>query len=136
VLKYVGVAYLAFLSFQTLIELRKVAGKFDLNGEAQVGGLAAYRLGLFTNLTNVKATVFAVAFIPQFVPRTFSLTTGILVLGFVHVGVSTAWYFSLVAGVDRAATVLARPQVRRWLTAVSALGLLLLAIILLFSSAR
>ena len=136
ILKFAGVAYLGLLSVQTLVELRHVAGTFDYDGQARRRPVAAFRLGLFTNLTNVKAAVFAVAFIPQFVPRTFSLTTGIVALAIVQAIVSTCWYFSLVASIDRASVLLARPQLRRWLTGFSAAGLAALALILLFTSPR
>ena len=68
ILKYAGVAFLIFLSIQTLLTLRHEYGKFDFNGNAKLGLGPAFRLGLLTNLTNVKAAVFAVAFIPQFLP--------------------------------------------------------------------
>jgi hypothetical protein len=135
-LKFTGVAYLSFLSIQTLFELRNDFGKFDHDGKASTNLLAAFRLGLFTNLTNVKAAVFAVAFIPLFVPKNFNLGVGIMVLVAVQSIVSTTWYFSLVAAIDKASVILARPQVRRWLTGFSAVGLLTLAIVLLFTSPR
>ncbi len=135
-LKFTGVAYLSFLSIQTLFELRNDFGKFDYNGKASTNSLAAFRLGLFTNLTNVKAAVFAVAFIPLFVPNNFNLGVGIMVLVAVQAIVSTTWYFSLVAAIDKASVILARPRVRRWLTGISAVGLLTLAIVLLFTAPR
>ncbi|MEI8268467.1 MAG: LysE family translocator [Acidimicrobiaceae bacterium] len=135
-LKFTGVAYLSFLSIQTLFELRNDFGKFDYNGKASTNSLAAFRLGLFTNLTNVKAAVFAVAFIPLFVPNNFNLGVGIMVLVAVQAIVSTTWYFSLVAAIDKASVILAEPRVRRWLTGISAVGLLTLAIVLLFTPPR
>jgi len=135
-LKFTGVAYLSFLSIQTLFELRNDFGKFDYNGTASTNSLAAFRLGLLTNLTNVKAAVFAVAFIPLFVPKNFNLGVGIMVLVAVQSIVSTTWYFSLVAAIDKASVILARPRVRRWLTGISAVGLLTLAIVLLFTTPR
>lgn len=137
VLKYTGVAFLVFLSIQTLLTLRNEYGKFDYNeGGAKVGAFAAYRLGLLTNLTNVKAAVFAVAFIPQFVPKSFSLGAGIFILGCVQALVSTAWYTFLISVVDKASVALAKPQVRRALTAFSAVGILFLAATLLLASPR
>jgi len=136
ILKFAGVAFLVFLAVQTLIEIRNVAGKFRVDGQARVRPVAALRLGLITNLTNVKAAVFAVAFIPQFVPRDFSLATGIITLACVQAVVATCWYATLVTSVDRAATVLAKPTVRRWMTGFSAIGLIALATVLLFSSPR
>jgi len=135
-LKFTGVAYLSFLSIQTLFELRNDFGKFDYNGTASTNSLAAFRLGLLTNLTNVKAAVFAVAFIPLFVPKNFNLGVVIMVLVVVQSIVSTTWYFSLVAAIDKASVILAKPRVRRWLTGISAVGLLTLAIVLLFTTPR
>lgn len=136
ILKYAGVLYLGYLAASTLITLRQRSGAFETHGRAATRPLAAYRLGLVTNLTNVKAAVFAVAFIPQFVPRSFPLGLGIMILAAVQSLVSPGWYCVLVSFVDRAATALARPAVRRGLTAISALGLLTLAVVLFFSSPR
>ena len=136
VLKYAGVAFLIFLSLQTLLTLRNEHGKFDVKGGAKLGLGPAFRLGLLTNLTNVTAAVFAVAFIPQFVPHDFSLGLGIFILACVQATVSTGWYTFLISAVDRASVALAKPKVRRALTALSAGGILFLAFTLLFTSPR
>jgi threonine/homoserine/homoserine lactone efflux protein len=136
VLKYAGVAFLTFLSLQTLWQLRKEFGKFDFDSGAKKSFAGAYRLGLVTNLMNVKAAVFAVAFIPSFVPKHFSLGWGIFILACVQASVSTSWYLTLVAAVDKASIFLARPAVRRSLTAISAIGIMFLAIALAFTSPR
>ncbi len=137
VLKYTGVAFLVLLSIQTLLTLRNEYGKFDYDESgAKVGSWSAYRLGLLTNLTNVKAAVFAVAFIPQFVPKSFSFGAGIFILACVQAFVSTLWYTFLISIVDKASATLARPQVRRALTAFSAVGILFLAATLLLASPR
>ena len=136
ILKYLGVAYLGGLALATLWSLRWGVGAFDPSGTAKSRPLAAIRLGLFTNLSNVKACVFAVAFIPQFVPAHWSLGTGIILLSGVQACVSLAWYLSFVALVDRAAKWIARPQVRLWLTALSAGGLAALAAALAVSAPR
>jgi len=136
ILKYTGVAFLIFLSLQTLWQLRKEFGKFDFDSGAKTSFGGAYRLGLITNLMNVKAAVFAVAFIPSFVPKHFSLGWGIFILASLQATVSTSWYMTLVAAVNKASVFLARPAVRRSLTAVSATGILLLAIGLAFSHSR
>jgi len=135
-LKYVGVAFLTGLALQTLWSLRHEFGKFDYEGTAQVGLGPAFRLGLFTNLTNVKAAVFAVAFIPQFVPKDFNLGWGIFLLSIVQALTSASWYSFLISIIGRATTVLARPKVRRGLTAFSAVGILFLAAMLLLTSPR
>ena len=136
ILKYAGVIYLMFLSVQTLIQLKNQFGKFDLKSSAKSDFKSAYRIGLLTNLTNVKAAVFAVAFIPQFVPKDFNLGLGIFILSVVQVTASTSWYTSLILAMDKASIYLAKPSVRRALTAVSAIGILLLALGLLFTKPR
>ena len=136
ILKYAGVVFLLGLALQTLLQLKKEFGKFDIDSGAKTGTFAAYRLGLLTNLTNVKAAVFAVAFIPQFVPHQFSLGLGIFLLSLVQATVSTSWYSFLILAVDKSAIFLARPKVRRTLTGISAAGIILLAVGLLLSKPR
>ncbi len=135
-LKYTGVAFLIFLALQTLWSLRKEFGKFDYEGLTTVGLYPAIRLGFLTNLTNVKAAVFAVAFIPAFVPKNFSLGWGVFILSIVQAFTSTTWYSFLIHMIGRATTTLANPKVRRALTAFSAIGILFLAATLLLTSPR
>lgn len=136
ILKYAGVAFLLGLAIQTLLQLKKEFGKFDIDGSAKTNAVAAYRLGLLTNLTNVKAAVFAVAFIPQFVPRHFSLGIGIFLLSSVQATVSFTWYSGLILAVDKSSIFLSKPRVRRTLTGISAAGITVLAIGLLFTHPR
>ena len=135
-LKYAGVAFLTGLAIQTLLQLRNEYGKFNLTDMAKTQKFSAYRLGLFTNLTNVKAAVFAVAFIPQFVPKEFSLGWGIVLLSCVQATVSFSWYSVLILAVDKSAVILQRPKVRKTLTAISAAGIIVLAVGLLLTSPR
>jgi threonine/homoserine/homoserine lactone efflux protein len=74
----------------TLYALRKESGKFDIDRSNRVSRGSSYRVGLITNLADVEAAVFAVAFIPQFVPRDISVWKGIVILGFVQTITSTA----------------------------------------------
>ena len=136
ILKWAGVIFLVGLSIQTLWELRKESGKFEVSGKAKTSFFPALRLGLITNLTNVKAAVFAVAFIPQFVPKDFNLGWGIFILSCVQSATSMAWYFSLITVVEKSSAVLSRPKVRRILTAISAGGILVLALGLALSHPR
>ena len=136
ILKWAGVLFLVGLSIQTLFELRKESGKFEVSGKAKTSFISAFRLGLITNLTNVKAAVFAVAFIPQFVPKDFNLGRGIFILSCVQAATSMGWYFSLVAVVDKSSAFLSKPKIRRVLTAVSAVGILALATGLALSHPR
>lgn len=136
ILKWCGVAFLIGLSVQTLWQLRKEFGKFDIDSGAKTSFISAYRLGLLTNLTNVKAAVFAVAFIPQFVPKGFNLGIGIFTLACVQAMTSTLWYSSLIMAVHKSSTFLSRPLVRRTLTAISAIGIIALALGLAVTNPR
>ena len=128
ILKWAGVSYLVFLSLQTLWQSRKYSGSFEFggNGSIQSAG-SAYRTGLLTNLTNAKGAVFAVAFLPLYVPADFQLGLGVAILGVVWAMVSFSWYSILILSVDRASVWLSRPSVRRGLTVTSGLGIALLA---------
>lgn len=128
ILKWIGVTYLAVLSMQTFLKLRHASGSFDLSSGGSGSRASAYRLGLITNLTNVKAAVFAVAFLPTFVPRNFPLGLGIFIFGCLWSVVSTSWYLILIWSLHRSATFMEKPRVRRALTAFSAVGILGLAI--------
>ena len=134
ILKWSGVAFLFFLSVKTLLTLKNEFGRFDLQSSGESNPWAAYRLGLITNLTNVKAAVFAVAFIPEFVPKDFSLGWGIFIFGCLWPLFSTPWYAILVWTVDKSSVWIQKPQVRRTLTAISAFGIAMLALGLAFSS--
>lgn len=127
-LKWTGVGYLVFLALQTLWQSRKVSGKFEFSGGEVQSGFSAYRTGMLTNLTNAKAAVFAVAFLPLYVPADFPMGVGVAILGVVWAAVSISWYSVLILSVDKASAWLSRPSVRRGLTVASGLGIALLAL--------
>jgi threonine/homoserine/homoserine lactone efflux protein len=136
ILKWVGVTYLVLVSLQTLFALRNEFGKFDLETKSEVSNWASFRLGLITNLTNVKAAVYAVAFLPAFVPSSFSLAWGIFIFGSIWALVSILWNISLIWAVKKSSVYIQRPVVRRTLTAISAIGIMGLAIGLALSTGR
>jgi threonine/homoserine/homoserine lactone efflux protein len=132
-LKWTGVVFLVLVSLQTAFTLRKEFGNFDLNGKKQGSNWASFRLGLITNLTNVKAAVYAVAFLPAFVPRDLSLAWGIFIFGSIWAIVSISWNLLLIWTVKKSSAYIQKPIVRRTLTAISALGIMGLALGLAFS---
>ncbi|MBU3735110.1 MAG: LysE family translocator [Candidatus Planktophila sp.] len=127
ILKWTGVIFLTGISIQTFLSLRKEFGKFDLESEVLTTAWGSFRLGLVTNLTNAKAAVYAVAFIPAFIPQETSLAFGIVVLGTTWALISIVWNIGLIWTVKKSSTYIQRPQVRRALTAVSAIGILAIA---------
>lgn len=133
ILKWTGVIFLTIISLQTFISLRKEFGKFDLESTVTTTPWASFRLGLVTNLTNAKAAVYAVAFIPAFIPQEAPLGLGIITLGATWAMVSIIWNIGLIWTVKRSSNYIQRPQVRRALTAVSAIGILAISAGLAFS---
>jgi len=136
VLKWTGVIFLVIVSLQTLYSLRFEFGKFDLESKNEAGSWDSFRLGLLTNLTNVKAALYAVAFLPVFVPTNFSIAWGIFIFGSIWAAISITWNIFLIWSVKRSANLIQKPAVRRVLTAISALGIMGLAIGLAFSRGR
>jgi threonine/homoserine/homoserine lactone efflux protein len=133
ILKWSGVIFLMFISGQTFLSLRQEFGRFDLESTETTSTWVSFRLGLITNLTNAKAAVYAVAFIPALIPKETSLGFGIIVLGTVWALVSITWNIGLIWTVQKSASYIQRPTVRRALTAVSAVGILGIAVSLALS---
>ena len=133
ILKWLGVTYLGFLSLQTLIKLRKGLGKFELTDTGSGQTRSAFKVGITTSMTNVKAAIFAVAFIPAFVPEGFNLALGISILGLVWALTSFVWYLILLSAINKAANLFMQEKGRKVLTFISALGLLILAALLAIS---
>lgn len=137
ILKWAGVLYLTFLSIQTLRELKNEAGKFEFeSGEKAKSFGPAYRIGITTNLTNVKAAVFSVGLVPQFVPKSFNLGLGIFILCCIWAVISMSWYSLMITIVDKSSKWIQKPKVRRALTGFSAVGIAALAIGLAFTRAN
>ena len=137
VLKWAGVLYLTFLSIQTLRELKNEAGKFEFeSGDKAKDFGPAFRIGITTNLTNVKAAVFSVGLVPQFVPKSFNLGVGIFLLCCIWALISMSWYSLMITVVDKSSKWIQKPKVRRALTAFSAIGIAVLAIGLAFTRAN
>ena len=128
ILKWSGVVFLTIISVQTFLSLRKEFGKFDLDSNEQSTTWGSFRLGLITNLTNAKAAVYAVAFIPAFIPKETSLGFGIIALGAVWALISILWNIGLIWTVKKSSSYIQKPAVRRSLTAISAIGILGIAV--------
>ncbi|WP_308198744.1 LysE family translocator [Actinomadura litoris] len=83
------------------------------------GGWRCFRLGLVTNAANPKAGVFAVSFLPQFVPEGWPVPVALAVLSVLWVAIDLAWYTGVVWLVGSARRLVGRPAVRRRLEQVS-----------------
>lgn len=121
IVKLVGAAYLVLLGLQALWSTRPMDHRTGPPGDGGDGTRhappvrprVALRQGLLTNVLNPKVAVFFVAFLPQFVPAGAPTASSTALLAAVFVAMSAVYLLLLVALVSRAATVLARPAVRR-----------------------
>ncbi len=85
------------------------------NGESSTGRLPSSELGKYfavgfvLNLLNVKAALFFLTVVPQFVSASESSWSDILVLGMVSVSIATLVHIALVLGASHARSALAKP---------------------------
>ncbi|MDT0323143.1 LysE family translocator [Streptomyces millisiae] len=123
VMRVVGAVVLVAFGIQALRAARRAddASLADAAGPADpsAGGWREYRAGLLLNLANPKAGIFAMAFLPQFVPAGAPHLTTMLALAAVWAVFETGYYATYVWGVGRLRRVLSRPGVRRRLEQVS-----------------
>jgi threonine/homoserine/homoserine lactone efflux protein len=84
----------------------------------------SYRSGLVTNLVNPKAAVFAMSFLPQFVPPNVPALPAMVVLAAIWAVLEIGYYGAMVWFVGRARTLLSRTSVRRRMEQVSGTVLL------------
>ncbi|MEV4075168.1 LysE family translocator [Nonomuraea fuscirosea] len=126
VMRVTGAVLLLAMGAQALWQAGK---KTPATPEAVPGRRGPYLAGLGTCLANPKAAVFALSFLPQFVPagvagRDVPLT--LVTLALVWVAVDLLWYGLLVWAVAGARALLDRPAVRRRLERIS--GVLLIGL--------
>ncbi|HEX2297061.1 MAG TPA: LysE family translocator [Pseudonocardiaceae bacterium] len=132
VLRFVGAGVLIVFGVQALRSARR-GGKITFEeggagGEARVGGGQAYRAGLLMNLANPKAAVFAMSFLPQFVPSGAPQLPTMVGLAALWVVFEVGYYATYVWCVGRLKRVLSRASVRRRLEQVSGAVLLALGV--------
>ena len=123
-IKWAGVGYLAYLGAQAIRSALR--GQYALaTDEAQSTsqGLAGWRQGFVSNITNPKVLVFYLAVLPQFLTPGAGLGW-LLVLAWSHAALSLAYLLVLVTGLHSARRLLARRKVRRGLDATTGAVLL------------
>lgn len=138
VLRFGGAAVLVWFGVQALRQARRTKQAHGLDdgdegggegrGSAERGGLAAYRGGLLLNLANPKAAVFALSFLPQFVPEGAPHLPAMVGLAALWAVYEVGYYSLYVWFVGRMRRVLSRAGARRRLEQVSGGVLLLLGL--------
>ena len=85
-LRWSGAAYLVWLGAKLLIGSFRGSHALERKASKPISDMAALRQGMINNLTNPKAMVFMLAFLPQFVDPAsgWSVTAQLLFLGAVQ----------------------------------------------------
>ena len=122
-IKWAGVAYLAYLGAQAVRSaLRGQYQPLD-DTATKTAGLAGWRQGFISNITNPKVLVFYLAVLPQFLTPGASLGW-LLALAWSHAVLGQSYLQLLVTGLHGARRLLMRRTVRRGLDATTGAVLL------------
>jgi threonine/homoserine/homoserine lactone efflux protein len=123
--KWAGVGYLAYLGAQAIRSALR--GQYqpadEADGDGQARGLAGWRQGFISNITNPKVLVFYLAVLPQFLTPGASLGW-LLALAWSHAVLGQSYLQLLVTGLHGARRLLVRRRVRRSLDATTGAVLL------------
>ncbi|MEU5126631.1 LysE family translocator [Streptomyces mobaraensis] len=126
VMRIVGAGVLVMFGVRTLLEVRRGAGKAGAVGEAGApepeqkrSGWSSYRAGLVCNLANPKAAVFAMSFLPQFVPDGVPHLPAMVALAAIWAVFEVGYYGMYVWFVGRMRAIISRERVRRRLELAS-----------------
>jgi threonine/homoserine/homoserine lactone efflux protein len=122
-IKWAGIAYLAYLAGAAL--LSAIRGKYPPAEEGQRphSRLSGFRQGFLCNAANPKILVFYLALLPQFVGQAATWWVW-LAHAWTLPLLGTCWCLLIVAGVDRARSMLSRRPIRRALDALTGMVLL------------
>ncbi|MEU6573271.1 LysE family translocator [Streptomyces sp. NPDC046805] len=117
-----GAAVLVWMGARALWQARRSGGT-GTDEEAEeapaVSRRRACRQGLVTNFANPKAGVFAVSFLPQFVPHGAPVLPMLIAFSVIWAVVDLIWYVPLVWLAGRARGLLRRQSVRRRMEQIS-----------------
>ncbi|WP_436777483.1 LysE family translocator [Yinghuangia sp. YIM S09857] len=131
VMRIVGAGVLILFGVQTLRAAWRREGGTQVDDDeekAARSGWASYRMGLVVNLANPKAAIFAMSFLPQFVPSGAPQLPTMVALAALWAVFEIGYYGLYVWFVVRMKGVISRAGVRRRLEQVSGGVLLLLGI--------
>jgi threonine/homoserine/homoserine lactone efflux protein len=135
VMRVAGAVFLIWMGAQALWRARRdgtPAGEEPAAPVVSRGRL--FRLGVLTNVANPKAGVFAVSFLPQFVPHGVAVLPMLALLAVVWALVDVSWYVMVIWLAGRAGRVLRGPRVRRRMEQVSGVVLVGLGVRLVTDS--
>ncbi|WP_456295117.1 LysE family transporter [Vibrio sp. AK197] len=108
-IKYLGIAYLAFLGIEKILSSLRNQANFIKAGDKK-SWLTLMRQGFTVNLTNPKSIIFLTAFLPQFIDIDSNQATQYLLLGGIVVLVDTLVMFLYSLGASSFRQVLSNEQ--------------------------
>lgn len=129
IMRIAGAVTLVGFGIKTLLDARGEPGE-EKSQDAQAvhSGWTSYRSGLLLNLANPKAAVFAMSFLPQFVPAGAPHLPTMIGLAAVWAVFEVGFYGLYVWFVGRMKKIISRAEVRQRLERVSGTVLLLLGV--------
>ncbi|WP_283136536.1 LysE family translocator [Rhizohabitans arisaemae] len=135
-MRIAGALVLAFMGAQSLWQARtaRTAVEVEVAVPTADGARKSYLLGLGTCLANPKAAVFALSFLPQFVPPGQNVVATLVLLSVIWVLVDTLWYALFVWAIAKAKAILGKPAVRRRLERISGVVLIGLGVRLILEA--
>ncbi len=130
VMRYVGAAVLVWFGVQALRAARREAAGDGAagSGPAALSAWRAYRTGVWVNLANPKAAVFAMSFLPQFVPHGAPQLPAVVGLATIQALFEAVFYGMYVWFVHRMKSLFDRSSVRRRMERISGAVLLTLGL--------
>jgi threonine/homoserine/homoserine lactone efflux protein len=135
--RILGIVYLAYLGAQALvgaIRPRPEASASLAPARTRLGGAAAFRQGLISNLGNPKMVAFFPSLLPQFVPSSHAAFWLLPLLGFLFCAMTFAWLTGYATVVGRTGELFRRPHVRRVIE--GSMGVALLGVSLRLAAER
>lgn len=133
-MRIVGAGVLLWFGIQSFRAARKMKRDEtaekpdDLDGDVRTKGARwSYRAGLLTNLANPKAAVFAMSFLPQFVPAHAPKLPAMVLLAALWAVYEVFYYSLYVWSVQRMRAFFSRRKVRRRMEQISGTVMLGLA---------
>lgn len=117
-LKLVGVAYLVYLGFKSLLSARSD----EAEPPTRTGRW--FLQGFLSSALNVKVALFFLTFLPQFLPTTGSTLLAAFGLSAIFALIYIAWFSGLVLLAGQVSGVLRRPRVRAWIERLSGSALI------------
>jgi threonine/homoserine/homoserine lactone efflux protein len=129
IMRIAGAVTLVAFGIKTLLDARGGHGQEESqDAQALRAGWASYRSGLLLNLANPKAAVFAMSFLPQFVPAGAPHLPTMIGLAAIWAVFEVGYYGLYVWFVGRMKKIISRAKVRRRLERVSGTVLVLLGV--------